>query len=226
MTAEKKKVYGNMRIMAIQGKDLFRTEAITALKNGKLNADRFGGIIDESLDTDKLCEVYKAHEAEIGYPYLADKKYCRALVNVSFDYAVKEFEQYGRRFVRYGYTVCETDMQDHACVREVGGEPTLIAIEIPYEKDKSYASVEHPLSAELLGKYFEYDAEKKEYKRSKKDIPSAVKCEEIREQLYTHGFDIDGIHYVRYKRSAGSSRDGRCLFIAEPLYQDMQYLLK
>ena len=81
--------------------------------------------------------------------------------------------------------------------------------------------MKNPLSAELLGKYFEYDAEKKEYKRSKKDIPSAVKCEEIREHLYTHGFDIDGIHYVRYKRSAGSSRDGRCLFIAEPLYPDM-----
>ena len=221
MAAEKKKAYGNMRIMAIEGKDIFRADTLTALKNGKLNADRFGGIIDESLDTDKLCEVYKTHEAEIGYPYLADKKYCRALVNVSFDYAVKEFEQYGRRFVRYGYTVRETDMQDHACVREVGGEPTLIAIEIPYENDKSYAPVENPLSDELLGKYFEYDAEKKEYKRSKKDIPSAVKCEEIREHLYTHGFDIDGIHYVRYKRSAGSSRDGRCLFISEPLYQDM-----
>ena len=221
MAAEKKKVYGNMRIMAIEGKDIFRAEAITALKNGKLNADRFGGIIDESLDTDKLCEVYKTHEAEIGYPYLADKKYCRALVNVSFDYAVKLFEQYGRRFVRYGHTVTDADMQDHACVREVNGEPMLVAIEIPYENDKSYAPVENPFSADMLGKYFEYDAEKKEYKRSKKDIPSAVKCDAIREHLYTHGFDIDGIHYVRYKRSAGSSRDGRCLFIAELLYQDM-----
>ena len=221
MAAEKKKVYGNMRIMAIEGKDLYRAEAVTALKNGKLNADRFDGIIDESLDTDKLCEVYKAHEAEIGYPYLADKKYCRAIVSVSFDLAVKQYEQYGRRFVRYGHSVTDADMVSHACVREVGGEPTLIAIEIPYENDKSYAPVENPLSADLIGKYFEYDAENKEYKRSKKDIPSAVKCEEIREQLYTHGFDIDSIHYVRYKRSAGSSRDGRCLFIAEPLYADM-----
>ena len=176
MTAEKKKVYGNMRIMTIQGKDLYRAEAISTLKNGKLNADKFDGIIDESLDTDKLCEVYKEHEAKIGYPYLAEKKYCRALVNVSFDYAVKLFEQYGRRFVRYGHTVRETDMQDHVCVREVDGEPTLVAIEIPYEKDKRYTPVENPLSAEFLGKYFEYDAEKKEYKRSKKDIPSAVKC--------------------------------------------------
>ena len=221
MAAEKKKAYGNMRIIAIEGKDIFRTDTLTALKNGKLNPDRFGGVLDESLDTDKLCEVYKAHEAEMGYPYLADKKYCRAIVSVSFDLAVKEYEQYGCRFVRYGYTVIDADMQDHACVQEVNGEPMLVAIEVPYEKDKSYAPVEKPLSAELLGKYFEYDAEKKEYKRSKKDIPSAVKCEAIREHLYTHGFDIDGIHYVRYKRSAGSSRAGRCLFIAELLYQDM-----
>ena len=74
MTAEKKKAYGNMRIMAIKGKDIFRADTLTALKNGKLNPDRFDGIIDESLDTDELCEVYKAHEAEMGYPYLADKK--------------------------------------------------------------------------------------------------------------------------------------------------------
>ena len=221
MAAEKKKIYGNMRIIAIEGKDLFRTESFTALKDGKLNLDRFCGILDESLDTEKLCEVYKAHEAEIGYPYLAEKKYCRAIVNISFDLAVKQYEQYGRRFVRYGYTVLDTDMQDHVCVREFDGKPMLIAIEIPYENDKSYAPVENPLSANLLGKYFEYDAEKKEYKRSKKDIPSAVKCEEIREHLYTHGFNIDGIHYVRYKRSAGSSRAGQCLFIAEPLYADM-----
>ena len=149
MAAEKKKAYGNIRIIAIEGKDIFRTDALTAQKNGKLNLDRFGGVLDVSLDTDKLCEVYKAHEAEIGYPYLADKKYCRAIVSVSFDLAVKLFEQYGRRFVRYGYTVTDADMQDHVCVREVNSEPMLIAIEIPYEKDKIYAPVENPLSAEL-----------------------------------------------------------------------------
>ena len=187
MAAEKKKAYGNMRIMAIEGKDIFRADALTALKNGKLNPDRFGGVLDESLDTDKLCEVYKAHEAEIGYPYLADKKYCRAIVSLSFDLAVKQYEQYGRRFVCYGYTVTDADMQDHVCVRKVNGEPMLVAIDVPYEKDNGYVSVENPLSAELLGKYFEYDAEKKEYKRSKKDISSAVKCEEIREYLYTLG---------------------------------------
>ncbi len=73
----------------------------------------------------------------------------------------------------------------------------------------------------LLGKYFKYDPDTRSYKRSDKVIPTAFTCQDIREHLYTHGFDIDGIHYVRYKRSAGASRDGRCLFIAEPLYADM-----
>ena len=59
------------------------------------------------------------------------------------------------------------------------------------------------------------------YRRSKAVIPSAVTCKATREKLYTEGFDIDGMHYVRYKRSARASRDGRCMFIAEPLYVDM-----
>ena len=109
-------------------------------------------------------------------------------------------------------------MTDHVCIRTLDGEPMLVAIETPLNQDRHYAPVEQPISAELLGKYFVYDAEKHEYKRSDKEIPSIVKKEKIREHLYLHGFDIDGIHYVRYKRSAGSSRDGRCLFIAEPLF--------
>ena len=44
----------------------------------------------------------------------------------------------------------------------------------------------------------------------------------LREKLYKYGFDCDGVHYVRYKRSAGSSRTGQCLFIAELLSAKMR----
>lgn len=44
---------------------------------------------------------------------------------------------------------------------------------------------------------------------------------EIREQIYNKGFYIDGKHYVRFKRSSGSSRVGKCLFIREELYDEM-----
>ena len=220
MTAEKKK-YEFVRIIALDGSTIYRSKGLTALKDGKTNAHAFSGVLDDSLETIKLREIYAKHEAEIGYPYIEDKAFCRAIVSVSFEYAIKEFEQCGRRFVRYGFSVTDEEIQDRVCVRDVGGVPTLIAIEVPYENDNDYLPVEKPIEKKLYSAYFEYDEQNKEYRRNELDMPSVVKCSSIREHLYTHGFDIDGIHYVRYKRSAGSSRDGRCLFIAEPLYQDM-----
>ena len=47
------------------------------------------------------------------------------------------------------------------------------------------------------------------------------KMKDLREHFYENGFHLDGIHYVRYKRSAGSSREGKCLFIDERLYRYM-----
>ncbi len=217
MTAEKKK-YEFMRIIALDGSTIYRSQELTAMKNGKINSNTFSGVLDDSLETIKLREIYAKHEAEIGYPYLEEKAFCRAIVSVSFDYAIKQYEKQGRRYVLYGQTVTDEEMTDHVCIRTIDGEPTLVAIETPLNQDRQYAPVEQPLSAKLLGKYFVYDAEKREYKRSDKEMPSVVKKEQIREHLYLHGFDIDGIHYVRYKRSAGSSRDGRCLFIAKQLY--------
>ena len=48
-----------------------------------------------------------------------------------------------------------------------------------------------------------------------------VKIKELRKHFYESGFYLDGVHYVRYKRSAGSSREGKCLFIDERLYKAM-----
>ncbi len=224
MAENKKKEYGNMRIMSLDGSRIWRcqhepnsTRTLTALSGGKLSPDAFDIVFDESLDTDKLAEVYEKHQSEMGYPYIVDKLYCRAIVTVSFKYSVKEYEQRGHRYIKYGYTVTDADMQDHICVRN----GMLIAIDVPTEKDKKHSPVENPAAAELLGEYFEYDEKRRAYKRSGKNISAVANTSKIRESLYADGFDIDGIHYVRYKRSAGASRNGRCLFIAEPLYADM-----
>ena len=48
-----------------------------------------------------------------------------------------------------------------------------------------------------------------------------VKIKDLRAHFYQNGFCLDGVHYVRYKRSAGSSREGKCLFIDERLYKAM-----
>ena len=220
--ATEKKNEQLFRIMSLDGSVLYKNEGFTATKNGKADPAAFRGVMDESLDTLMLAGIYNRYKKQIGYPFAEGKNlYCRALVDVSFDRAVKEYESYGNRYVLNGYRVSDEDMSDHVCIRNVNGASMLVAIEVSYKDKDGYAPVENPLSDEMLGRYFVYDEKAHAYKRTDKTIPSDVTCQEIREHLYEHGFDIDGIHYVRYKRSAGASRDGRCLFIAEPLYADM-----
>ena len=43
----------------------------------------------------------------------------------------------------------------------------------------------------------------------------------LREYFYKNGFNLNGVHYVRYKRSSGSSRQGKCLFVNEKLLNHM-----
>ena len=45
-----------------------------------------------------------------------------------------------------------------------------------------------------------------------------MKTEQIREKLYRDGFYIGDKHYIRFKRSSGASRVGKCLFILEEYY--------
>lgn len=45
---------------------------------------------------------------------------------------------------------------------------------------------------------------------------------QLREHFYNNGFNLGGVHYVRYKRSSGSSRQGKCLFIDEKLLKAME----
>ena len=52
----------------------------------------------------------------------------------------------------------------------------------------------------------------------KKGIEKVMSILELRAYYYEKGFCVDGVRYVRYKRSAGSSRSGKCLFIDERLY--------
>lgn len=183
--ATKKEKYESMRIMSLEGSVLYKNEGFTALKNGKPNPGAFRGVLDESLDTLKLAEIYECHEDEIGYPYLeGDHNYCRAIVNVSFERAVKVFESCGNRYVRNGYTVIDADMEDHVCIRTENGRPTLVAIEVSYRDKGGYAPVEHPVSDDILGRYFVYDAESLTYRRSDKVIPTAFTCQDIREHLY------------------------------------------
>lgn len=55
-----------------------------------------------------------------------------------------------------------------------------------------------------------------------KDENNGKELKQLREHFYKNGFNLNGVHYVRYKRSSGSSRQGKCLFIDENLLKTME----
>ena len=54
-----------------------------------------------------------------------------------------------------------------------------------------------------------------------KSVEDFKNLKELREYFYEYGFNLGGAHYIRYKRSSGSSRQGKCLFIDERMYNHM-----
>ena len=92
------------------------------------------------------------------------------------------------------------------------------------ELEKAYARIcrkkfsfqdkyEHDYTFAVINLKFNYTYKSQEGK--------PVKIKDLRSHFYQNGFYLDGVHYVRYKRSAGSSREGKCLFIDERLYKAM-----
>ncbi|MBR2901057.1 MAG: hypothetical protein IKC39_02295, partial [Clostridia bacterium] len=144
---KKEKEYGKMKLVTLDGSTvykhslhLFGLSGLTVLKSGKVDIDRFRGVLDESLDTIRLEQLCKEKKKSLPFPF-TEQGCTRVLVNLRFDHAVKLFEQYGRRYVRYGYSVTDEEMNDHVCVRYENGCPVLVAVEVPYDKDKNYALV-------------------------------------------------------------------------------------
>lgn len=72
-----------------------------------------------------------------------------------------------------------------------------------------------------LKEYKYHPKAKKEENKIKRDGKLILSREKIREKLYCKGFDVDGVHYVEYKRSGSKARTGSTLFIREDLYKPM-----
>jgi len=67
----------------------------------------------------------------------------------------------------------------------------------------------------IINLKFTYTYQNKNNSKDRKDRKG------LREHYYKNGFNLNGVHYVRYKRSSGSSRQGKCLFINEKLLNHM-----
>lgn len=206
------------KIMSIEAKDLFgamhqvgKTDCEYGIRSpdGTLSLKRFSNAFDWSLDAIKLEEVYRTKTGSHDFAFKVGKyQYTKNVVCVTFNYSYKEFNMAGKNtYVRNGYTYRDCTFSDGVDVRD--GQ--LIAIQTNVE-------VQHPVDTDILCGYFEYADG---YYRQSGTIPTIMDKAELRNYLYQHGFKCDGVEYVRYKRSSGSSRVGKCLFVNKVLADEM-----
>lgn len=88
--------------------------------------------------------------------------------------------------------------------------------------DEEYERVE---SLKLTLSLIKDKEERKQIKEQIRIAERKINKRDIRHQLYKYGFNIniDGKnkHFVRYKRTSGSARVGKCLFISDKLAKEM-----
>lgn len=216
------------KIMAIEAKDLWSAmhqveypdgDYNIRAADGSLSLRKFSNTYDWSLDAIKLADVYERRFRRKDFAFKSGRHlYTKQVICVTFKYALKEFNMAGKNtYVRCGYNYRDCNFVDGVDVR--GGR--LIAIQ-------TNVAVKSPMPASVLEGYFTYiegsesDGEKTDgcYKLTGQ-IPTIMDKAALRRYLYTNGFGCDGTRYVRYKRSSGSSRVGKCLFINEALAADM-----
>ncbi len=179
---------------------------------GVLNLGRFINTLDYSLDLIKMQEVFAQICPSEQFSFYQNKKdYTYRVINVTFKYSNKQYNkiQKGDKvfYILHKYTY--DDLVFHDCVAFADGELAGIEVDSP---------VENAIPESVYGIAFQFDG--KTYKANS-NIRTINSVANIREELYKNGFYCDGIKYVRFKRSAGSSRVGKCLFIDERLYPKM-----
>lgn len=208
-------------IVSVDAKDLFLAcyssprskEYSVKLNNAdrkdRFNTRRFVNTLDYSLDLIKLREVYGKVYRRMDFTFGKNgKEYCRSVINVTFKYSVKEFNRFfDNTYIKYGYLPQDVQLTDNICIRD--GE--LIAVRVG-------EPVETPASPEELGDLFAYD---NGVYRLGKTMKVLLSVAQLRERLYQDGFTCDSIVFRRFKRSSGSSRVGKCLFIDSQLYPRM-----
>ena len=207
------------RIMSIEAKDLFaamhqigKEDCEYGIRgaDGKISIRKFTNAFDWSLDAIKLAEVYEKKVRRRDFAFKAGRYlYTKNVICVTFKYAYKEFNMVGKNtYVRHGYTYRDCTFVDGVDVRD----GKLIAIQTNVE-------VQEPVSREILGEYFVYS---NGYYEQQGNIKTLMDKAELRNYLYQNGFKCDGVEYVRYKRSSGSSRVGKCLFVNKVLADEME----
>lgn len=213
-------------ILSCEAKDLYAAKRLVnpmiddkgvVLGHTNTNLKRWKNTLDFSLDLMKLREVAYQHyhnRSSFFFDKELGKEFTQRVINVDFDLAYKEWNRHGDIYVRDGYGMAD--------IKEIGkyGDRTFYKDGICIGVKVGDVAEDEAVVWDGVPKYFVYDEANRKIKLGK-SIPTLMSRGELRFDLYENGFICNGIKYVRYKRSSGSSRVGKCLFIDENLYPAM-----
>lgn len=182
-------------------------------KSGNINYNRFINSLDFSLDSEKLREVAKeiyGKRNTLSFKHNG-KEYSDKVINVTFKYSSKDFNKVKKNtYVMDGYLLDELNFIDNIAVDSdviVG-----VIVSSPTTEKTQYE----------LPDGFDYIEDKEgNYVYETKTIGVTYSRKKLRDYLYEYGFNCNGNHYIRFKRTSGSARVGKCLFVEESLYPKM-----
>ena len=208
----------SIRILSLESKDIYAAMNLVngdgsgyniRNKDGAISLRKFENTLDWSLDTIKLQEEYEKAVRRRDFYFVVNKrKYTQTIINVKFSYSYKEFNKVGKNvYVRDGYDFRDCVFTDGVCIKD----SLIVGIQTNVE-------VLNEAPKELIPTYFTYANGCYQLTGA---IPVIKNKADLRQELYENGFVCDGIKYVRYKRSAGSSRVGKCLFVNEVVAKRM-----
>ena len=211
-------------IPSVDAKDLYlANHSIDKTKNeigyrlltrkGEINFNRFINSFDFSLDSEKLRQIVKKiyPQKDIFSFTQNGKEYSNKIINVTFKYSIHHFNKIKKdTYVMEGYLFEDLHFEDNVAIhndRVVG-----IITSTPTNQKTIYELPKGFIYEESNNENGVYEA---------KNIKVSLSKKQLRDYLYENGFYCNGYHYVRFKRTSGSARVGKCLFIEESLYSEI-----
>lgn len=211
--------------------------SLTYINNGKRepNLRKYVNTYDFSLDLIELRQYVQKSGKNKGigkkdFSFFVgnrkDKEYSNIVINVTFKYSVKKFNRVSPdTYIKHGYEY--ENLSFHNCIAT-----TLVWDDKVGEYHEDVVGVkinqllgETQCCDKLPSMFYvsrESDTSHQIKYCIKENLNHTIKdVAELRKILYKDGFRCNGRNYVRFKRSSGSSRVGKCLFIVKELYDHM-----
>ena len=193
------KINKNVQILSIEAKDVIGNNKVITNKSLRK------GSLDDSLEVDKLRTL---NNKIIKFDKDKQRYYTDDIVNITFKYSIKETEEY--------------NLKERAINQRFDAEIEIL---------QNYVKLNMMTVKDCTKRIKEINKERKECIKFAKKQCLYTK-NELRDKLYEEGFILKYKatptstrekvkRYVRYKRTSGSARVGKCLFICDKYYKDM-----